>query len=368
VESLLRTQDGQVRGVVLRDQAPQGQGHTAEVQAPLVISATGAWADVLRSQLGKSRRIRPLRGSHLIFPTNRLSLQRALSWMHPSDGRGIIGMPWEGVTLIGTTDIDHSPDLQTDASISDRVAKRRQAVRLLAAHLLAAASRVSRAFAFPEQARTVNKAWRMSSALSPVSARSLIPAKPIPRRNPASALRARSGIIWQEDGLLTVSGGKLTTFRLMARDVLRTARQSLPERHIFDRELPVLDPISPQVEVLLANKHLKTTDRLRLLGRYAADAPELVQTAQPGELEHIEETASLWAELRWAARSEGIVHLDDLLLRRVRLGLLLPGGGLNQMEHIRSIAQPEFGWDNDRWRREAEAYARLWHKCYSLNK
>jgi glycerol-3-phosphate dehydrogenase len=91
---LLRTQDGQVRrrsaGVVLRDQAPQGQGHTAEVQAPLVISATGTWADVLRSQLSKSRRIRPLRGSHLIFPTNRLSLQRALSWMHPSDGRGII--------------------------------------------------------------------------------------------------------------------------------------------------------------------------------------------------------------------------------------------------------------------------------------
>jgi len=92
---LLRTQDGQVRGVVLRDQAPQGQGHTADVQAPLVISATDAvdrksWADVLRSQLGKSRRIRPLRGSHLIFPTNRLSLQRALSWMHPSDGRDIM--------------------------------------------------------------------------------------------------------------------------------------------------------------------------------------------------------------------------------------------------------------------------------------
>ena len=239
-------------------------------------------------------------------------------------------MPWEGVTLIGTTDIEHSPDLQTDASISDRVAKRRQAEsrREATRRLLAAASRVSRAFAFPEQARTVNKAWRMSSRggspdppLPPVSARSLIPAKSIPRRNPASALHARNGIIWQEDGLLTASGGKLSTFRLMARDVLRAARQPasrggspnppLPERHIFGRELPVLDTISQQVEVLLANEHLKTTDRLRLLGRYAADAPELVQAAQPGELEHIEETASLWAELRWAARSEGIVHLDD---------------------------------------------------------
>lgn len=342
VESLLRTQDGQVRGVVLRNQAPQGQGHTAEVQAPLVISATGAWADVLRSQLGKSRRIRPLRGSHLIFPTNRLSLQRALSWMHPSDGRGIIGMPWEGVTLIGTTDIDHGPDLQTDASISD----------LEAEYLLAAAQ-----FAFPEQELSLEDVQCTFSGIRPV----------IDTGKADPSKESREHIIWQEDGLLTVSGGKLTTFRLMARDVLRAARQSLPERHIFDRELPVLDTISPQVEVLLANKHLKTTDRLRLLGRYAADAPELVQAAQPGELEHIEETASLWAELRWAARSEGIVHLDDLLLRRVRLGLLLPGGGHKQMEHIRSIVQPEFGWDNDRWQREAEAYARLWQKCYSLN-
>lgn len=153
----------------------------------------------------------------------------------------------------------------------------------------------------------------------------------------------------------------------MARDVLRAAHRSLPERNSFNRELPVLNTISPQAEILLETKHLKTPDRLRLLGRYAADAPALIQTAQPGELESIGETVSLWAELRWAAHSEGVVHLDDLLLRRVRLGLLLPGGGLNHMERIRSITQPELGWDDDRWQREAEAYARLWRQCYNLN-
>jgi glycerol-3-phosphate dehydrogenase len=341
VESLLRTQDGQVCGVVLRDQAPQGQGRTAEVQAPLVISATGAWADVLRSQLGKSPRIRPLRGSHLVFPTSRLSLQRALSWMHPSGGRGIIGMPWEGVTLIGTTDIDHGPNLQTDVSISDQEAE----------YLLAAAQ-----FAFPEQELSLVDVQCTFSGIRPV----------IDTGKADPSKESREHIIWQEDGLLTVSGGKLTTFRLMARDVLRTARRSLPERHIFDRELPVLDTISPQTEILLANKHLKTPDRLRLLGRYATDAPALVHAAQPGELESISETISLWAELRWAARSEGVVHLDDLLLRRVRLGLLLPDGGLNHMERIRSIVQPELEWDNDRWQHETEAYAKLWQQCYSL--
>ena len=52
---------------------------------------------------------------------------------------------------------------------------------------------------------------------------------------------------------------------------------------------------------------------------------------------------------------EGVVHLDDLLLRRVRLGLLLPHGGLADMDAIRAIAQPELGWDDARWRAGGEA-------------
>jgi len=74
---------------------------------------------------------------------------------------------------------------------------------------------------------------------------------------------------------------------------------------------------------------------------------------------------SLWAELRWAARDEGVVHLDDLLLRRVRLGLLLPGGGVPILERVRAIAQPELGWDDARWLTEADAYAALWAQAYS---
>ena len=74
---------------------------------------------------------------------------------------------------------------------------------------------------------------------------------------------------------------------------------------------------------------------------------------------------SLWAELRWAARAEGVVHLEDLLLRRVRLGLLLPQGGLPQMERIRSTVQAELGWDDPRWAAEVERYASLWHRTLS---
>jgi glycerol-3-phosphate dehydrogenase len=94
--------------------------------------------------------------------------------------------------------------------------------------------------------------------------------------------------------------------------------------------------------------------------------PDLIAAVAPGDLESIGGSVALWAELRWAARAEGVVHLDDLLLRRVRLGLLLPQGGLAHMDRIRAIVQPELGWSDEQWEREAAAYADLWRRCYSL--
>jgi glycerol-3-phosphate dehydrogenase len=76
---------------------------------------------------------------------------------------------------------------------------------------------------------------------------------------------------------------------------------------------------------------------------------------------------ALWAELRWAARAEGVVHLDDLLLRRVRLGLIAPQGGVQWLDRIRSIVQPELGWDDAHWDQEASEYTSLWNRCYSLS-
>jgi glycerol-3-phosphate dehydrogenase len=60
------------------------------------------------------------------------------------------------------------------------------------------------------------------------------------------------------------------------------------------------------------------------------------------------------------------VHLDDLLLRRVRLGLILPKGGLDFIERVRSIVQPELGWEDDRWVQELNEYTQLWKKCYDF--
>jgi glycerol-3-phosphate dehydrogenase len=173
---------------------------------------------------------------------------------------------------------------------------------------------------------------------------------------------SREHAIWDENGLLTVSGGKLTTFRVMAREALKAVRRRLGAI-AFDPETPVLDAFPPEADALFGQAKLSAAQRLRLLGRYGPGAAPLFSAAGR-DLESICGTQYLWAELRQAARAEGVVHLDDLLLRRVRLGLLVPNGGLDQIERIRSLVQPELGWDDARWQAEVNSYRELWCKSY----
>ena len=87
---------------------------------------------------------------------------------------------------------------------------------------------------------------------------------------------------------------------------------------------------------------------------------------QDDELTRVPGTDTIWAELRWAARNEAVVHLDDLLLRRTQIGVLLPEGGLRFFDRIQEICKEELKWDAERWSQEAQAYQILWKKCHGV--
>jgi glycerol-3-phosphate dehydrogenase len=331
VEGLMRDRSGGARGVQLRDLV---SGQTKEVPARVVISAVGAWADGLRAHLEAPPKLRPLRGSHLIFPWHKLPLTQAVSFLHPIDHRPVFAYPWQGIALVGTTDVDHGAGVQTDPHISAQEVD----------YLLSA---VQHAF----------KPANLSTSDVQVTFSGIRPVVDTGQADPSK--ESRESVLWDEHGLITITGGKLTTFRLMALDALRAARNRLPHHTHFDAKERMLDPI----EISLV-AHLDPGEAMRLVGRYGADTPELLKAAQPDELEAIDGSRALWAELRWAARDEGVVHLDDLLLRRVRLCLLLPHGGLRLMDRIRAIAQPELGWNDKMWAKEVDDYTRLWNQCY----
>ncbi len=341
VENLLTTQNGIVCGVAITDQSGDLSGRSMEIKSNIIINATGVDGDTLRSQLKKPHRLRPIRGSHLIIPKNRLSISRAVSFNHPDDQRVVFTIPWENVIIFGTTDVDHGDKTTINPSISGEEVE----------YLLHGLNHV-----FPDQNLTLGDIQCTYSGIRPTVDTG--------KKDPSK--ESREHVIWYEDGLLTVSGGKLTTFRLMARDALRAVRNKLPEKFNFDRYQPILNPISE--DIVKAVESLPSPTQSRLYGRYGSDLPNLLAISQDNELSHIAETPYLWAELRWAAKAEGVVHLDDLLLRRVRLGLLLPEGGKQQMKKIRKIVQPELGWKNRQWKNEEKQYFSLWEQSHSISK
>jgi glycerol-3-phosphate dehydrogenase len=326
--SLLR-EGGTVIGARLHDSVDQ---RDAEARARVVINATGAWADQLRGKLGAVPRLRPLRGSHLVFPAWRFPVAQVVAFRHPHDQRYMSVVPWEDVTLVGTTDLDHRDLLADEPAISGEEV----------AYLMAGVTAV-----FPALQLGLGDIVATFSGVRPVvSTGQVDPSK-----------EARDHLVVVEQGMVTVTGGKLTTFRLLAQDALAAAGLGRPI------STPHRAPAVTQDASLLSG--LSEWACRRLQGRHGATAATLMAAAQPGELERIPGSSTLWAELRWAARAEWVVHLEDLLLRRVRLGIQLPEGGRGLLPQIRRICQQELGWDDERWHSESAAYQDLWRRHYS---
>jgi glycerol-3-phosphate dehydrogenase len=336
VEELLTSNSGQVHGVVLRDQSPVGRSRTAELHASQVINATGAWTDTLRTHLGHQPRMRKLRGSHLVFPWASLPLTRAVTFLHPRDGRPVFAFPWEGVTLFGTTDVEHKDALHEEPRVStEEVAYLSEGIT----------------YGFPGAFLGIE-----DLLCSFAGVRGVIDTG---KRDPSR--ESREHVLWDEKGLLTVTGGKLTTFQAMAHDALRIVRKRLPpiqRRKAADRVLDALDVKS------IESSGYPATTRWRLAGRYGHDTINILALIEKNDDWTIGDSPHLCAELRWAARAEAVVHLSDLLLRRVRVGLTLPEGGLCELAKIRALVQPELGWDDDRWQREVAHYQQLWRSAY----
>lgn len=103
-----------------------------------------------------------------------------------------------------------------------------------------------------------------------------------------------------------------------------------------------------------------------MAGRLGEDVNAFFESASPEELQSITPMPQFWAELTWAAQNEAVVHLDDLLLRRVRVGLLLPKGGMDKLDRIQTLVQQPLGWSDKTRQAEVDRYHKLWQQSYHL--
>ena len=313
---------GRVAGVRVEDRLT-GQG--GELSASVVVNATGSESDVLRRDVAGPPRMRPVRGSHLLFPAWRFPLHVGVNVRSPRDGRHVSVLPWAGATLVGTTDLDHEGDPAAEPAITtDEVA-----------YLLECVDD-----GFPSLELTAADVLSSWSGVRPVVASGAA----------RSADERREHVVWDEQGLLTATGGKLTTFQVLAADVLTAARQRLAG--------------APAAAAPPTSGARQAPSRLE--DRSGTAAARLLGTATADECEPVGGSTTTWAELRWSARREGVTSLADLMLRRTRLGLLLPGGGEQVLPDVGAVCREELGWDAARWERERAGYVELVRACYSL--
>ena len=191
VDATLLEEGGRVTGARLEDRI---DGERREVTATVTVHATGVWAGVAPG----APVLRPLRGSHLVFARETLPLSTALAWLHPQDRRPVFAHPWEGAVVVGTTDIDH-PVAEAAATISPAEA----------AYLVAAL-----------RAPFPTLALDASMALSTYAGLRAIVVAPGEEDRPPSAM-GRDIALWVRPGLVGITGGKLTTHRATALEVLR---------------------------------------------------------------------------------------------------------------------------------------------------
>jgi glycerol-3-phosphate dehydrogenase len=332
--------DGRAAGVLCHDAVGGGE---FELIARTVVNATGVWADKLRPDElhdeAEVPRIRPSRGTHVTVSMDKLPLV-AGAIVPAGSGRSIFVLPWLGRSLIGTTDNDYEGSLDHVPPGEDDIA-----------YLLAA---VNEFFGKDLTADDLTGAY--------AGVRPLIstgdPKKSVDISRKAELYETSSGLV-------TITGGKLTTWRRMAklavdRIVEREGREAPCRTHEIPLGMPVEPDRLPRVEGVAEDS------RAALAGRYghwakdvldlAASKPELARRASP-------ELPDLVAEAAFAATREQARNLADVLLRRTRLGLLdarrFAAPGAAETEAMATAMASELGWSDNERARQLDTWQRV---------
>jgi glycerol-3-phosphate dehydrogenase len=258
--------------------------------------------------------------------------------MHPLDNRAVFVTPWEGAVLVGTTDLDHPQDLSIEPHITEAEVT----------YLMKGIQAI-----FPSLDISLADCLCAFAGIRPV----------LSEGNLKPSEESREHVVWVDQGLVTVTGGKLTTFRRLALDALKAAKSFLPPDRRVDRKAPVFNEV-PQTPA--QDYGLSPETWRRLYGRYGSTADTIVKTAKADDLTTIAGTHTLWAELTHVAQNEQIRHLGDLLLRRVRIGLLTPHGGKAYLRRIKKLCKKVLPWDRRRWKEEIDMYLAQWNHAHAL--
>jgi glycerol-3-phosphate dehydrogenase len=333
VTALTKGADGFVNGVTARDEE---SGEAFAASAKIVVNATGPFTDSIRKLADPSVQpmIAPSQGIHLVFDQSFLPGDSAIMVPHTSDGRVMFAIPWHGHTLVGTTDTA-IPEPTVDPSPMEEEIE----------------------FILTTAGQYLHKAPTRSDVLSVFTGiRPLVKAS---NSSNTAALSRDHTINIDESGLLSIAGGKWTTYRNMAEDCVNHAAilGKLPERDCFTKQLNI-HGLHPQAQ------------RFGDLSFYGSDAPLIqeLMRSEPALAEPLTNALPyVAAEVVWAARYEMARTVEDVLCRRTRALFLNAKAAIQAAPKVASLMAGELGYDSN-WESEQLAAFQKVARHFELEK
>jgi glycerol-3-phosphate dehydrogenase len=344
-------EDAVIVGVRVHDELA---GSTITIRAKVVVNATGPWSDEVRriSDPGTAARLRPTKGVHVMVPRERVGNRGALIFPSAVDGRVMFILPWRGRTYIGTTDTEH-----------DGTPESAEADRADVDYLLRSANVV-----FPSarlEPEDVISTWAgVRPLLGP------------PADAPSASAISREHAIWTDPGgLVNAAGGKLTTYRAMAEEVVDFAADILLQRWrtiatpSMTARLPIagspddLTTLTEAVTRELRELEMPPELAIHLVGSHGSAAYAVLQLARERpELRHplVDGLPYLWAEVSHAARAEMVLALDDVFRRRTHVFFEATDAGMGIAPAVARFLATDggLGWDDDEIERQLDLYRR----------
>jgi glycerol-3-phosphate dehydrogenase len=352
-----RRDGDRVCGVRARDTET---GAELDVSAKVTVVATGPWTEDTEAIAGRARavKVRPSKGVHLVVPKDKIASSAAL--VVRTERSVLFVLPWGEHWLIGTTDTDWDDE-------KARPVTTRADVDYLLSH-------VNRVLSHPLRAEDVEVTY---AGLRPLVAGVGVVRGPgeagaeridrMARGEPQTTKVSREHAVARPmPGLVVISGGKFTTYRVMAADAVDAA--------VADGSLHVGGSITGSVRLLGAEDYEIWRNRLpveavahavpeslagHLFGRYGALAGEVLDLIDNDRTLAQEVPGApgyVMAEIVYAVSHEGARHLDDVLLRRTRAGMETPDAAEAAAEAVAGAMAPMLGWDAAVLAAEVDAY------------
>ncbi len=312
VERFLRYSSGRASGVAFRDSET---GIMNEAVGRVVVNATGAFCDGVRTLANPDAKpmVAPSQGAHLVFDRSFLPGGAAIMVPKTSDGRVLFAIPWHGHVVVGTTDV---------------------AVREASAEPRATEAEIE--FILETAGRYLAKKPRRDDVRAVFAGiRPLVKAE----GSAGTAALARDFVLREEAGLLTVTGGKWTTYRSMAESTVdrAAAMAGLPARRCRTANLPIHGSMrgsDPDDPLCVYGSDATAIRALRL-------RPEMAAALHPN-------FPHTGAEVAWAARHEMARTVDDVLSRRLRVLVLDAAAAAAMAPRVVRIMAAELG-RNAKW-------------------